>query len=211
MPNGVTQAISRTTFTALNDVNDVLPGNQPSLAGANIYAAQLGSRMWLDGNPGGVKSDTAIGTLYGGCFQYVQFYSGTASPAKGLPAYWAYDQATVSGNVYAAFQNYIVSVDYAAIRCGRFAGVVLNAVTKGQYGWIQTKGLATVQYGTITGTPVDGDLVYVNNAANNFLEAVDGASFATALLIKSVVGVAIGAPVSGTFGVVLLKGVADVV
>ena len=211
MPNGVTQAISRTSFGALNDINDVLPGNQASLAGANIYAAQLGSRMWLDGNPGGVKSDSAIGTLYGGCFQYVQFYSGTASPAKGLPAYWAYDQAYVAATPYLAFNSYIVSVDYSALRCGRFAGVVLNAVTKGQYGWIQTKGLATVQYGTLTGTPLDGDIVYVNNAANAFLSALDGASFATALLIKSVVGVAIGAPVTGSFGVVLLKGVADVV
>jgi hypothetical protein len=222
MPNGIQQQIVRTTYPALNDINDLVPGGQQSFSGANVYAAQLGMRQWLDGNPGGVRYDTAIGTLYGGKFQYVQFYSGmTQAPARGLPCSWAYDQATVSTNVYAAFQQYIVTCDMSALRTGRFAGVVLNAVTKGlspsytggYCGWIQCSGLASCLFAAsgIAATPADGDLVYVNSAGNNFLEQNDTGTTVTFAILKAVVGTAVGAPVAGAISTVLLKGVSEVV
>jgi len=214
MPNGATQAISRTTYPALNDINDSVPGGQQSISGANTYAAQLGARVWLDGNPGGVRYDTAVGTLYGGCFQYVQvFATATATPARGGPAAWAYDQATVATNVYAAFNNYIVTPDMSALRTGRFAGVFLNVISKGQYGWIQTKGLASCLFAGsgIAATPADGDLVYVNSAANNFLEQNDTGTTVTFAILKAFIGTAVGAPVAGAISTVLLKGGNDVV
>ena len=81
MPNRVEQAIVRTSLPALNDINDAYPANNtPSMSGAtNTYAAQLGARVWLDGNPGGVRYDSTIGTLYGGKYQYVKTTAGTTA------------------------------------------------------------------------------------------------------------------------------------
>ena len=52
MPNRVEQPIVRTSLPALNDINDqFVANNTPSASGAtNMYAAQLGARVWLDGN-----------------------------------------------------------------------------------------------------------------------------------------------------------------
>ena len=213
MPNNVTQQISRVPTALLNTVNDQYPGGQQSLSGANIYAAQKGARMWLDGNTGGVKYDSVnVGTLYGGVFQYVQFYaSESAAAAIGRPVAWAYDQVTVAADVYKAFQSYIVTTDTnSALRTGRTAGVALCVVTAGYYGWIQTKGVAPVLYATLTGTPVDGDLLYVDSSSGNVLNAVDATSI-TAGILKAAIGVALGTPTSGTVGKALLKGLPDVV
>ena len=212
MPNRVEQPIVRTTLAPLNDINETVPGGQPSASGANIYASQLGMRVVLDGNPGGVRWDPNVGVLYGGWFQYVQFYSGsTAANALGRPVVWAYDQVTVAGNVYAAFQQYIVSPDgNSALRTGRFAGIALNAVAKGNYGWIQVRGLATVRYATLAGTPNDGDLVYLDAASGNVLNSPDATSM-TAAINKATIGSAVGAPVSAGLGVVLLKAAPQVI
>jgi hypothetical protein len=208
MPNRVEQPIVRTSRPALNDINDSVPGGQASISGANIYAAQLGQRVWLDGNPGGVRYDTAIGTLYGGCYQYVQAYlSSTATPAKGQLCAWAYDQAPT------AFEAYIVTPDTnSVIRSGRIAGVFLDTVTKGNYGWIQTKGKATVLFTTsiAKATPADGDLVIVNTSTGNADVNIDATTVSWQLL-KTAIGTAIGASVSNTTNLVLLKGLGDVI
>lgn len=209
MPNRVEQVWARTTRPALNDVNDAVPGGQASVSGANVYAAQLGQRIYLDGNPGGVKYDSSVGTLYGGCFQYVQAYlSSTASAAVGKLCAWAWDQAST------AFEAYIVTPDTNnVIRVGRIAGVFLNAVTKGNYGWIQTKGKATVLY-TVSpftkATPADGDLVVVNTTTGNADVLLDATAL-TSPLLKSAIGVAIGAPTANTTGLILLKGLPEVI
>lgn len=217
MPNRVEQPIVKTTYPQLNLVNDPYPAQTtPSQSGSTaLYAAQLGMRVWLDGNPGGVKYSTTSPAveLYGGVFQYVQAYNGTTAPAVGQPAAWAYDQATVSGNVYAAFQNYIVTADTNSIlRVGRIAGVFLNAITKGNYGWIQTKGLATVLFKTSISktTPADGDLVLIDYVSGLADVPGDGTTV-TFPLIKAIIGTAIGAPVSNQGNIVLLRALADVV
>jgi hypothetical protein len=83
-------------------------------------------------------------SLHNGRYQYVLFKSGTSnSNAAGQLVTW-YDH-----------DDFIVTCDPvtsdAAGNIGDLAGVTLNAVTKGQYGWIQISGDATVKYrGTIT-------------------------------------------------------------
>src|SRR5208282_6721273 len=111
MPNHVEQQIFRSTQRPLNQVNDTIPASGQPTASGNLYAyaEQLGARVWLDGSTLGVNYGST--GLFGGTYQYVQAYAGTQAPAQGLPAVWAYDQADVSGNVYAAFMNYIVSAD----------------------------------------------------------------------------------------------------
>lgn len=208
MPNRADQIWARTTQPSLNAVNDAVPGGQASVSGANVYAAQLGARIYLDGLPGGVKYTAATGTLYGGCFQYVQAYlSSTASPAVGRLCAWAWDQTNT------AFESYVVSPDTNnVIRVGRIAGVFLNAVTKGNYGWIQTKGKASVLYTSAftKATPADGDLVVVNTTTGN----ADVLADVTAILsqtLKSAIGTAIGAPLINTVGLILLKGLPEVI
>jgi hypothetical protein len=206
MPNGPSQAISRTTYPALNDINDAVAGGQASISGAATYAAQLGARVWLDGNAGGVRYDTAVGTLYGGCFQYVRLYaSASAAVTVGRPAVWAYDQLTT------CFENYTVTTDgNSALRTGRIAGIFLNVITAGYYGWIQTKGKVKVKFTTLTGTPVDGDLVYLDASSGLALNANDGVTVTTTIL-KALIGVALGAPTTGGTTLVLLRGIPDVV
>jgi len=205
MPNNVTQNINRSPST-FNTVNDLYPGGQQSLSGANIYAAQLGSRVWLDGNPGGVRYSSTIGTLYGGCFQYVKLYaSASAAVTVGRPAVWAYDQSTT------CFETYTVTTDgNSALRTGRVAGIFLNVITAGYYGWIQTKGKVNVKFTTLTGTPADGDLVYVDASSGLALSANDGVTITTTIL-KAWIGTALGAPTSAGTSLVLLRGLPDVV
>jgi hypothetical protein len=200
MPNRVEQAIVRTTFPELNKINDPYPGaTNQTITAANIYAAQLGMRVWLDGNPGGVKYDSTVGTLYGGCFQYVQCKTAmSATPAVGKIAVWS------------DLEKYIVTSDITAANVGKMAGVWLAAVTAAYYGWIQTKGKATVLFTTLTASPVDGDLVVIDVSTSRGTNVLDATSV-TGLILKSAIGVALGLPTASTTNTVLLRALPDVV
>jgi len=203
MPNRVEQAIVRTSLPALNDINDAYPANNtPSMSGAtNTYAAQLGARVWLDGNPGGVRYDSTIGTLYGGKYQYVKTTAGTtAAYVLGRPVFWT------------DFENYVVTADSTAVLVGKMAGIILNAVTKGNYCWIQTAGKATVLFktGLTASTPADGDLIVID-ATTGLADDLTQSSSPTYLTLKAAIGVALGAPVSATASAVLLRHLPEVV
>ena len=204
MPNRVEQAIVRTSLPALNDINDAYPANNtPSASGAtNQYAAQLGARVWLDGNPGGVRYDSAIGTLYGGVFQYVKTTAATTNTyAKGQPVAWT------------DYENYVVTCDFTAALVGQWAGFCLNTVTKGQYCWIQRSGKSTVKFKspTTVATPSDGDLVVID-VSTGFADVLTQSGSPTYLTLKAAIGVAIGAiSLPPTTGVVLVRAVNEVV
>ena len=209
MPNGRTQQISRSTRPAFNDVNDVAPAQSTPTASGSLtqYAEQLGARMILDGSNLGVKYDSAVATLYGGEYQYVQFYNGTTSPAVGQPTAWAWDQNN------AAFESYIVTCDTnSALRTGRFAGVCLNAVTKGNYGWIQVSGKAGVLFktGLTAATPADGDMIIIESASG-LADDLTQTTQPTMAQLKAAIGTAIGAPVSATVCLVLIRRINEVI
>ena len=203
MPNRVEQPIVRTSLPALNDINDqFVANNTPSASGAtNMYAAQLGARVWLDGNPGGVRYDSAIGTLYGGKYQYVKTTAGTtATYVLGRPVFWT------------DFEGYVVTADSTAVLVGKMAGIVLNTVTKGQYCWIQVAGKATVLFktGLSAATPADGDLI-VLDATTGLADVLTQSGNPTYLILKAAIGVALAAPVSATASLVLLRHLPEVV
>ena len=203
MPHRVEQAIVRTSLPALNDVNDAYPANNtPSASGStNMYAAQLGARVWLDGNPGGVRYDTAVGTLYGGKWQYVKTTAGTtATYVLGRPVFWT------------DFENYVVTADATAVLVGKVAGIMLNTVTKGYYAWIQVAGKATVLFktGITAATPADGDLIVID-ASTGLADDLTQSSSPTYLTLKAAIGVALAAPVSATASLVLLRHLPEVV
>jgi hypothetical protein len=87
--------------------------------------------------------------LYGGYYQYVKFKAGTTNAnARGQIVYW--DDV----------DDYIVTPD-APADARDIAGVTLNAVTKGNYGWIQVAGLAgCLMRSSVTSTTI-GNLVVV--------------------------------------------------
>lgn len=209
MPNHREQQIARSTRPAFNDVNDAFPGQTtPTASGSTTqYAANLGSRMILDGSTLGVKYDTAVGTLYGGEYQYVQFFNGTASPAVGQPTSWAWDQAN------GCFESYIVTCDTnSALRTGRFAGVALNAVTKGQYGWIQVSGKASVLFKSslTAATPADGDMIVIDSSSG-LADDPTQTTQPTWAAIKAAIGTAIGAPTANQTNLVLIRRLNEVV
>ena len=134
----------------LNDVNDAVCGGATNQGtGATLYGGILGIEIGF--TDAQVYSDSAVGTLYGGVYKYVQTYlNSTASPARGYAAFWYNADAMI---VTPDFQN--------GLQCGVF----INPVTKGYYGWIQIGGKASVMFrSSITkATPAVGDLVIVQS------------------------------------------------
>lgn len=183
--------ISRVTTGLLNTVNDAVAGGSVSSGtGANPYAGQLGAIAYF--GPSTVRFDSSIGTLYEGWYQYVQFLgTATAAAARGLFAFWN------------DLTNFIVTNDATN---GQHAGVTLNAVTKGNYGWIQISGLASVLFrATITkATPAVKDLVLTTAGANT-ADILADATNLTSVEVKRIVGVAASAaPVGGAISLVEL-------
>lgn len=184
----------------LNDVNDPTPGQIVSTAqvsGSIIqpYYGQVGKRLVLTAAMAAKLSDTAIGTLYEGIYQYVQFYaSESAAPARGNLCYWQ------------NFESYIVTTDPSTTdpvlggdNSGLVAGVVLCTVTSGQYGYIQIAGKASVKFKTtITKTtPLAGDFVLADGTTSARADVLNNASSVTMALGKLILGVAIGTPANG--------------
>ena len=85
------------------------------------------------------------------------------------------------------------------------AGIFINAITKGNYGWIQVAGIATVLFdsGTLT-TIAAGETVSAKISATVASTADVGATGSTSPTLAAQLGVAIAAPVSNTASTVLL-------
>src|ERR1700758_821268 len=89
----LTKQADQLTARFLNDVNDAVAGGAivslPSgVTGPAVSATQPGDRIVLDDATALALSDTAIGTLFGGIYMYVQtLSSSTAAPARGTGAF----------------------------------------------------------------------------------------------------------------------------
>lgn len=189
---------------ALNSVDDPAPGvplssSQASGSIIQPYYGMVGKRLVCTAAMAAKLSDTTIATLYEGIYQYVQFKSGsTATPARGALVYW-YD-----------FENYIITPDVSATsnfggdNSGLIAGVILNSVTKGNYGFIQIAGKAGVLFTTpITKTtPVQGDFVTANSTTTNKADVLADATGLTGPTMKRALGVSIETPVANAIKLV---------
>lgn len=185
-----TTGIVRFTQRYLNNVNDPLIGQ--SVTGGQEYVGQLGATLTLNASEALKLSSvlpvalTNVGTLYGGKYQYVQFkltQSGTT--IAGGPVYW--DDV----------DNFIVTADVPTGAPG-FAGVALNVVTKGNYGWILVEGKCKCQPldNTTKTSPAIGDNLMLSTIGrfDDILDAtaIDGTNF------KNVAGQWIEAPADAT-------------
>jgi hypothetical protein len=143
--------------------------------------------------------------LYSGIYQYVQFLeTSTASNAQGQVVFWVPANATVTSDGY---QSYIVTPDAPTVP-SMIAGIALNAVTKGNFGWIQITGEATVLFktGITKATPVVGDLVVLDLTPSDTADVLADATNITSVQYRAVIGKAIDAPVSASLKRVLLQG-----
>lgn len=134
----------------LNATNDPLVGQ--SVAGGQAYTGQLGAVAVLNADLALQLSDTTVGTLYAGKYQYVQFKTGqSGTTVKGGPVYW--DDP----------DNFIVTADVPTGALG-FSGVALNVVTKGNYGWILVEGKCQCQPldNTTKSSPAVGDVMILS-------------------------------------------------
>ena len=192
----------------LNNCDDPLPGQPLTSPSGSIvvgFDGQLGSKIAVSGLVQGSQSEatslslTTTGTLYGGVYQYVQFKSGsTASNAVGQILFW-YDVT-----------KFIVTPDVTLSTQGLVAGIGLQSNTKGNYGFVQVSGLASVLFkSSITkATPAIGDLVIVDQGGGtptNKADILADATNLTSLTAKSIIGMAYGtAPANSTISQVLL-------
>jgi len=149
-PSNFVQQIDR-IVSKIGNANDPLPGQSVSSGtGAAQYGGQAGARVCL-GNDDVQITNSSSPTLYGGIYQYVLFVStATAGAEQGLIAFWK----------AGSDKTYVVTNDEPT-GVSDVAGICLNSVSKGSYGWIQIAGKVQVMYRTVVTkvTPAIGDLV----------------------------------------------------
>ncbi len=174
--------IARLTNRFLNDINDVLAGQTVSTGEA--FTGQIGAVILLNADIALAMSDTTVGTLYAGKYQYVKFYvSQSGTTVVGGPVYW---QDT---------DNFIVTADVPTNGAG-FAGVALAVVTKGNYGWIQVAGKAALHTAAVTnGSAAIGDPV--STSTIGIFDDVAAANM-TNLQTARIVGIWLAAPANNT-------------
>jgi hypothetical protein len=183
----------------LNDVNDTVQGNQTAGGTGTALYSLIGVRILLDNVAALALSDTTVGTLYAGMYQYVNLLSGgTNAGVRGQIAFWATTQT--GANIFAAdgITPYSVSADGSAtLGDGLWAGPFLNALTKGNFGWVQVAGIASVLFQATPSANTIGTAVVVNTAG----VTVDSRADATGTLtwggaqgIKTFIGIALEAP-----------------
>ena len=184
----------------LNKVNDTLVGGQLTTmpTGFSQYQQNLpGDRIILDDVTALALSDTSVGTLYGGIYMYVATLStATASPAVGSIAFFT--GASVSGSASVPYQ---VTSDAQATTTlpAMIAGIFINAVTKGNWGWIQVAGVASILMDSTISSTVLGSLV-VAKASATVASTADNTTVTnpTAAVIAAVIGVSLTTATTST-------------
>lgn len=208
MPTPWDSNIARVTTGLFNTVNDLYIGGPNKIGTDARYAGQLGKILTIGNDQIAQMFDSTVGNLYGGRYQYVKRRAtDPASPtlAAGKLAFW---DTTVS-NWQTAFQattdENISTNQNATIR----AGVWLNAVTPGNYGWIFIGGgITPIRFRSVlTASGVTGSPVYAAGAgdAGDDEGTADVLSTdSTALANEKFLGWAITAPTGGSLTNVLV-------
>lgn len=203
MPTNFLKSNLIITTGFLNTVNDAAPGaSVASITGEQRYAGILGGTIAL--GPNEVRSSPA-GTLFGGIYMYVGVKSGsTASPAQGTAAFWVPVDSSDPES------GYIVSADAKPLTTvpTLVAGVFLNAITPGNYGFIQLCGRATVLYDSALTATIAGGVV-VAKASATVASTFDCLAAATALtgnLLGAEIGISEQAAVASSLKTVLMTG-----
>lgn len=118
----------------INTVNHQYLG---SYGPEQTYPGMLGQEMVLSAAEAAALTDTTVSgysasaPLLAGRYKYVKFHSTlTITPARGIAVYWL---------ASATFEAMTVTTDQPTAGT-QFAGICLNVVTAGYYGWILVEG-----------------------------------------------------------------------
>ena len=204
----LTKQADRLTAKFLNDVNDSASGGAavsvPSGAPAVQYSQTIpGDRIVLDDATALGLSDTAVGTLYGGVYQYVGTLTGaTATYTRGRIMF--YGSAQQPNGASAAYTVTADAQPTTAVPT-YIAGICLNTLTAGNFGWIQVAGTASVLYdNTLTATNTGLWVSAKVSASSGTLSSADcGAAVGTTTL-SALIGTALGSPTASTVAAVIM-------
>lgn len=148
----------------LNGTDDLYPGGGTAL---NKFGGQLGQQITISSAQAAQLSKASVGTLYAGTYQYVKLKAGATPAVRGAAYFW--DNAAAAGS----FQ--VVTIESSTtLTAASLAGVCLNTITAGNYGWIQTAGIATCKFvASITGTAATGRPVFISVAGTTSIGLFD--------------------------------------
>jgi hypothetical protein len=200
----------------LNDVNDASVGGAlvslpVGVQSAQVSATAAGDAIIMDDATAGALSDSTVGTLFGGTYLYMGTFSGAAViPARGKAAFFRATDLPVAG-VPGTAGIYQISSDAQPTTAipTLFAGVFLNSVTNGNFGWIQTAGVASCLFDSAITAAAVGNPVSVKISAAVPSTFDVGVTVVTATIAFSYagafVGTAITLPVVSTVTAVLVQ------
>lgn len=162
--------IIRISTGFLNTVNDTVIANAPRLGSGSHFAGQLGKSVFFSQDQIAAVTDTSVGTLYAGAYQYVRRRAtDDASPslAPGKIAFW---DTTVT-NWNSAFQvttdENLSSSSNAVMK----AGIFINNIGAGDYGFIQWLGEVYIRFRSVLTTAgAIGSPVYAAGAGDTGLD-----------------------------------------
>lgn len=150
----------------LNSTNDTFIGGQSKIGSLSRYAGQLGKNLFVSHDQIASLTNTSIGTLYGGGYQYVRRRStddDSPALAPGKILFWdttitnwqEYFQVTTDEN--------LSSVDNAVM----IAGISIGNIEPGNYGFIQWIGECYVRFRSVLTTAgAIGSRVYAAGAGD---------------------------------------------
>lgn len=125
--------------------------------GISKFQGQLGRTIWIP--PDQLIYNSAIGTLYGGCFRYVKLRALDA--VAGIIGHLAFADVTVTAwqKAYQVTQDEDLSGSGIA---GKFcAGIFINALGYGNYWLIQMAGVVPVKFrASLSQTGIVGSSVF---------------------------------------------------
>jgi hypothetical protein len=155
--------------TGDSTVGGLITGLPSNVAASQDNQTLLGDRIVFGAADALAMSDTSIGTLYGGIYQYVQTYSGsTGTPTLHRLAFIYPTDMSVAGSAYPGLDALmVVTPDELSATLafpGITLGVFINTLTKGNAWWVQIAGKTTC--------------LYCANNASQFYVATNVATFA---------------------------------
>lgn len=187
--------IIRVNSGQINTVRDTVPGGVGSGMSSDTiipkFAGQLGKMLTVSQEQIALLTDTSVGTLYGGVYQYVRMATdlGTPAPVVGQALFW--DPDTAPG-------LFVVNDTDDLTAVPQVAGVYVGGPEAGEYGFIQVAGPCMVKIASsLTNAGQTGQGLSPNSAGlwNN-----------TSVLNPVYAAYAIGLPVNFTLVKVQLSG-----
>lgn len=210
--NAATNFLNNTNVATLGELNTVIQA-----LGGNVvpqYGSQgdLGKRcVFTEGDLTPIAASkfllSTATALFGGIYQAIQVdTAATAANVAAGKAAFILDTAA-GGAANSGALGYVVTDEAHALALTLIAGVFLNSITPGNFGFIQVHGKAVVLYnGALTDPGVVGDSVVVKGAGDGTFDALALATATTNLTMGKNIGFAIQASVISSLKTVQMRG-----